>query len=87
MNVVRIPRQLILGENYKVWWGNSNEKVMICKFIQPTRKGFNLLNIKTNKCILRHHLYPSKKEGHESGDYFFTNSLLHSIKIEKKIVL
>ena len=35
---------------------------MLCKFIQPTKCGFNFLNINTNKCILRHHLYKSKCE-------------------------
>jgi hypothetical protein len=37
----------------------------IVKFIQVTPKGFNLLNLKTNKCILKHHLYSptwSRKE-------------------------
>jgi len=29
----------------------------IVKFIKVTRKGYNLLDIETNKCILKHHLY------------------------------
>ncbi len=29
----------------------------IVKFIKVTPKGYNLLDIKTNKCIMRHHLY------------------------------
>jgi hypothetical protein len=29
----------------------------MCKFIQPTKCGFNFLNLNTNKCILRKHLY------------------------------
>jgi hypothetical protein len=31
----------------------------IVKFIKVTRKGYNLLDIETNKCILKHHLYSS----------------------------
>jgi hypothetical protein len=29
----------------------------ILKFIKVTRKGYNLLDIETNKCILNQHLY------------------------------
>jgi hypothetical protein len=29
----------------------------IVKFIKVTRKGYNLLDIETHKCILRYHLY------------------------------
>ena len=46
-------KKLTLGHLYV----SRNE---IVKFIQVTRKGFNLLNIKTNKCILRGHAYCPK---------------------------
>lgn len=29
----------------------------VVKFIKVTPKGYNLLDIETNKCIMRHHLY------------------------------
>ena len=41
-----------LGEEYKVGWRGN-----ICKFIKVTPKGFNLLDLKTHKCILKKHLY------------------------------
>lgn len=40
----------------------------IVKFIQVTRKGFNLLNVQTNKCILKHHLYSPTWSGQEIPD-------------------
>lgn len=68
------PRKLILGNYYIVYY-NVN-KPILCKFIQPTRCGFNFLDINTNKCILKHHIYPSKCENHKSGNWFFINSNL-----------
>lgn len=47
-------QQFRLGNLYLT---NRNEVV---KFIQVTRKGFNLLNVHTHRCILRHHLYARK---------------------------
>lgn len=32
----------------------------IVRFIKVTRKGYNLLDVETNKCILRYHLYCPK---------------------------
>ena len=43
-----------LGEEYWVKWGR---KWVLCRFIKVTRKGFNLLNLETHKCLVRHHLY------------------------------
>lgn len=37
----------------------------ICKIIQPTRKGFNIYNESTNKCLLRSHLYNNKRYNKE----------------------
>ncbi len=69
----RIPKKLILGENYIVKFIHGKE--MMCKFIQPTEKGFNFLNLNTSKCMLRHHLYPSKCSNHINNDetWFFVN--------------
>ncbi|MFT6125773.1 MAG: hypothetical protein ACJAVA_000214 [Flavobacteriaceae bacterium] len=76
----RRPRRLDLGIHYivKFQWGNT----MLCKFIQPTKCGFNFLNIKTNKCILRQHLYPSKCENHIGEDWFFVNETFEIKKIK-----
>lgn len=67
--IIRKPRQLKLGEDYFIGYGNN--KLFPCKFIKPTKCGFNFLNIKTNKCILKQHLYPSKCDNHKSGDWFW----------------
>tara|TARA_R110000796_G_scaffold175156_2_gene292200 strand:+ start:335 stop:589 length:255 start_codon:yes stop_codon:yes gene_type:complete len=55
----RIPRKLTLGQNYMVAWPCGKD--MNCKLIQPTKKGYNLLNLNTNKCIMPNHLYIDKK--------------------------
>lgn len=52
------PKELKLGAKYVVsMFGN---RVMHCQLIQPTPKGYNFLNLQTHKCILKHHIYPSK---------------------------
>jgi len=72
----RIPTKLVLGATYSVYWGNSRKGIMMCKLIQPTEKGFNLLNLFTNKCILKQHLYVSKYPRHSEGTWFWVNSNL-----------
>ena len=74
MIVKRRPRKLKLGNEYylKFKWGNGVK----CKFIQPTKRGFNFLNIETNKCVLRQHLYQSKCENHLSETWFFINETI-----------
>ena len=73
----RIPVKLELGKDYLVYW--SYMKKMNCRFIQPTRCGFNLLDLETNKCILPKHLYPSKCENHLNEKWFWIN---RKLKIE-----
>lgn len=80
--IMKPSRKLIklqLGKEYIVWF-NYKTKYK-CRFIQPTNFGFNFLNLETNKCLLKRHLYPSKYENHSSGDWFFINEQL---KIEEK---
>lgn len=72
MDVKRLPIRLELGKYYIV--GFSYNTQIICKFIQTTKCGFNFLNVETNKCLLKHHLYPSKCDNHLSGDWFWLNS-------------
>jgi hypothetical protein len=81
MDIKRYIKQLKLGKNYVIWYDKNN--YLICKFIQPTKCGFNFLNLKTHKCVLKHHLYPSKYEKHISGDYFFINPNLKIIDYKK----
>ena len=75
MDIKRRPKKLKLGKHYVIWFGFQNK--MMCKFIQPTKCGFNFLNLDTNKCILRQHLYPSKCENHLSGDWFWINERMN----------
>ena len=52
---------LTRGKYYWVCWTHNfvlnPNRAILCQFIQPTRKGFNFLNLKTHKCILPRHLY------------------------------
>lgn len=50
-----VDRELILGETYMVGWSPDSMKEY--KLIQPTKKGFNFLNLKTSKCLLKQHFY------------------------------
>lgn len=79
MKIKRIPRKFKLGAEYTFSYGYNTS--YSCKFIQVTQKGYNFLNLETNKCMLRHHLYLSKYENHLSEDWFWINS---SFIINKK---
>lgn len=70
-NIKRRPKKLELGTFYIVSFGYKNK--FVCKFIQPTKCGFNFLNLNTNKCILKNHLYRSKCENHLSDDWYWIN--------------
>lgn len=52
---------LSLGEEYYVWPNSKPRFKTRVKFIQTTNHGFNMLNVNTNKCILKNHLYITKK--------------------------
>jgi len=67
----RVPKRFNLGDCYVIqfWYG----KERLCRFIQPTRKGFNFLDLNTHKCILRYHLYPSKYPEHISNNWFWVS--------------
>jgi len=52
MEIKLIYLKLTIGE--EVYVGNK-----LCKFIKVTRKGFNFLNLQTNRCIFYHHVYDS----------------------------
>ena len=45
-------RSFKLGSLYEI-----NYPYRLVRFIKVTRKGYNLLDIQTNKCLLNHHLY------------------------------
>jgi len=54
--------QLTLGDELEVSIGN---KTLHCKFIKVTSKGFNILNLDTDRTILKHHLYGKGMGGKE----------------------
>ena len=57
-------RELVLGEFYCFsWWGSHTSRR--CKFIKVTRKGFNFLDVETNQCILKTHIYGVDMAGKE----------------------
>ena len=63
------PVKLKLGEYYTLKRGfGNNIKSRAVKFIKPTKKGYNFLDLKTSRCIFRQHLYPSKLNGHTNNN-------------------
>lgn len=68
----RLPRKFELGRIYNIRFGHGNS--VNCKFIKVTRKGYNFVNISTHKCVLKHHLYPSKCPNHLSENWFWINT-------------
>ena len=76
----RIPRKLKLGEYYSLKWDkwSSDKKYYQVRFIQPTEKGYNFLDLQTAKCLLKHHLYPSKHPEHtkKNETWFWINENL-----------
>ena len=54
-------KEMKLGSDYMV---RLDGKWYLCRFVKVTRKGFNLLDLKTNKCIIKpRHLYAPKWTG------------------------
>lgn len=79
MSWKRHPKKIELGKDYLVWF--HPKRKFRCRFIQPTKCGYNFLNLNTHKCILRRHLYPSKCENHSSGNWFWCHELINIEKI------
>ncbi len=68
-------RSFELGKTYLTY---IFREAIIVKFIKVTPKGFNLLNVATNKCILKSHLY--------SKD-FSNKEIPNDVKIFKNIAV
>ena len=68
---LRKPRSLKLGQHYQVsWYTTAKQREVI--FMQPTEKGYNFYDILTFKCLLKHHLYPDKKNNSKvAGEQIF----------------
>jgi hypothetical protein len=56
---------LNLGDNFTVEVRIKNNYVIgsVCKFIKTTPKGYNFLNLETNKVIFGRGFYPAKSNG------------------------
>lgn len=82
----RKPIKLKVGKKYNIFW--AVDSIKTCVFIQPTEHGFNFLDIETNKCVLKQHVYPSRAENHKSGDWFWFNENLtiqeHETVLDKR---
>lgn len=77
----RLISNLELGKDYIIHiWGKS---AGLCRFIQPTEKGFNFLNLETSKCVLKRHIYPSKKIG--NGNTFNLHNCILFYKLPEDI--
>lgn len=59
-----------LGQEYYVF--NKH-----CKLIKTTPKGYNFLNIKTNKCIFPRQFYSIPNKNDVEGLYFFIPVQIH----------
>lgn len=69
-------KRMFLGDEYNVWWGTKFSKKgikppIVVRLIKVTPMGYNLLNLDTNKCILRRHLYPSKHYNNDGQNMSF----------------
>jgi hypothetical protein len=59
-------KKMKLGSDYMV---RKDGKWYLCRFIKTTRKGFNLLDLNTNKCLrIPGHFYAKKWSGKEIPD-------------------
>ncbi len=78
-----------LGEDIQVFRSYGWQD---CRIIKPTRKGFNILNLQTSRCLLKKHLYArgmSYKEYPEKGSItaeFLVPSFIRIKRIEKQKV-
>lgn len=56
------PVTLSIGDDLVVHYGNKC--MPNCRFIKTTRKGFNILNLDTDRCVLKRPVY-AKGMGHK----------------------
>lgn len=64
--------KLTLGKHYVVTF---YKQLKICKFIKVTAKGYNLLDLDSNICFLRKHVYPIKHKGEPTEMFWVHNSI------------
>ena len=81
-------KELHLGDNLEVTIGNK--KYLNCRFIKVTRKGFNILNMDTDRVLLKNHLYGKgmgKKEYPKSGPISVKVLLSQWVRVDVKSLL
>ena len=62
-NQIRLKNiELTLGDDVEVYWWKSMTN---CRFVKVTRKGFNILDLNTNRMIFKRHLYGLAMAGKE----------------------
>ncbi len=76
---------LKLGSNYCI--SVNGRYLVMCKFIKVTKCGYNLLNVKSNKCILKRHLYQAKhKDGTLRKDTFIVPNGFDFLEVEPSLL-
>lgn len=67
--VRRVRKSLILGDGFIFTYRGFYPREVI--LIQPTEKGYNFLDVNTNKCVLKRHLYPDKNTLEKENSLLF----------------
>jgi len=66
-------QELILGKDYILSFGGRRS--IKVRFIKTTRKGYNFLELKTSKCLIKNHLYPDKHYSKKDNNFFVPDKL------------
>jgi len=53
--------EMTLGQDYSM--RRMSGRVLVCRFIKVTPKGFNLLDLSTSRCVCRRHFYTREFSG------------------------
>ncbi len=76
----RTTHRMSLGELYLV--SPDINKHHVCRLVKVTPKGYNLLDIDTNKCVIYPHLYPYKKVSNEECLVFYVPIWIRISKVK-----
>ena len=90
MNVIKFKHmwtkkvRLTLGDEVEVYWYLPK---LNCRFVKVTKKGFNILDLDTNRMIFRQHLYGKGMAGKEyptKGNFTVTVRVRNDVCITRK---
>lgn len=75
-----------LGRSYFVDYYSKKE--IVVKLIKVTEKGYNLLNLHTNTCLLKSHIYPAKarQKSQDSLTFSVTKKLIIGNAIDEDVI-